>query len=99
MESTLHTKSKHNILNVETRIYILDRLYKGNDGPCLAKYHTVGKDVKTNSLCNVKTSTEDTLTCMSTLNFNDGLKEKNTLKSGKVYSSRKYCLFMVHSET
>ncbi|GFX81501.1 jerky-like protein [Trichonephila clavipes] len=70
-----NSKQKHNVLNIETKLEILNCLTKGESGASLAQFRNVGKS----TISEIKKSRETILNFASKLHTEDGSKKRKTM--------------------
>ncbi|PRD35589.1 UNVERIFIED_CONTAM: Jerky-like protein [Trichonephila clavipes] len=71
-----NSKRKRQVLNIETKLEILNRLAKGDSGAALAQFYNVGKS----TISDIKKSRETILNFASKLDSEDGSKKRKTMR-------------------
>ncbi|GFW77019.1 jerky-like protein [Trichonephila clavipes] len=72
---TLNSKRKPNVLNIESKLEILNRLAKGESGASLAQFYNVGKS----TISDIK-KREIIFNFASKLDTEDGSKKRKTMR-------------------
>ncbi|GFX84420.1 jerky-like protein [Trichonephila clavipes] len=73
---TSNSKRKRNVLNIETKLEILNRLAKGESGASLAQFYNVGKS----TISDINKSRGSSLNFASKLGLEDGSKKRKTMR-------------------
>ncbi|GFX79360.1 jerky-like protein [Trichonephila clavipes] len=71
-----NSKRKSNVLNIETKLEIQNRLAKGESGASLVEFHNVGKS----TISDIKKSRETILNFASKHDSEDGSKKRKTMR-------------------
>ncbi|XP_060845567.1 jerky protein homolog-like [Rhopalosiphum padi] len=70
------SRRKHNVLNIETKIEIIEKLDKGESGSSLAQFYNVGKS----TIGDIKRKKETILSYASKMDSSDGIKTRKVMK-------------------
>lgn len=73
----MSTKRKRNLLNIETKVEIIERLDKGESGYFLARFYNVGKS----TIADIKRKKETILSFASKIDSTDGKRTRKVMKS------------------